>query len=38
MDKHHVYATFLGRVNVAGLNDANIDRFCAAVDEVSRNA
>ncbi|KAL6451885.1 AAT2 Aspartate aminotransferase [Candida maltosa Xu316] len=33
----HVYSTNIGRVNIAGLNDANVDQFCKAIDEVVRN-
>ncbi|KAI5957423.1 AAT22 [Candida margitis] len=35
--KHNVYSTSMGRVNVAGLNDGNIDHFCAAIDKVVRD-
>ncbi|KAI5955150.1 ELP2 [Candida jiufengensis] len=35
--KHHVYATTMGRVNVAGLNDNNIEYFCCAIDDVVRS-
>ncbi|ODV81743.1 PLP-dependent transferase [Suhomyces tanzawaensis NRRL Y-17324] len=35
---HHVYATTYGRINVSGLNDANIDYFCRAVDTVVRGS
>ncbi|KAF5209810.1 putative aspartate aminotransferase [Clavispora lusitaniae] len=36
MDEHHVYGTLDGRVNVAGLNDSNIEAFCQAVDATVR--
>lgn len=35
-DEHHIYATLNGRVNVAGLNNSNIDAFCQAVDTIVR--
>ncbi|GEQ66699.1 hypothetical protein JCM33374_g362 [Metschnikowia sp. JCM 33374] len=35
-EEHHIYGTLNGRVNVAGLNDSNIDAYCAAVDAVVR--
>ncbi|KAI5949236.1 AAT22 [Candida theae] len=35
--KHNVYSTTMGRVNVAGLNDENIDYFCHAIDSVVRD-
>lgn len=34
IDEQHVYMTFNGRVNMASLNQSNIDRFCAAIHEV----
>lgn len=36
MDEHHVYGTLDGRVNVAGLNDSNIEAYCQAVDATVR--
>ncbi|KAG2735529.1 hypothetical protein G9P44_001743 [Scheffersomyces stipitis] len=36
ISKHSVYSTSIGRVNIAGLSDANINYFCDAVDEVVR--
>lgn len=36
IEEHHVYGTLNGRVNVAGLNNSNIDAFCKAVDAVVR--
>lgn len=36
MDEHHVYGTLDGRVNVAGLNDSNIEAYCQAVDAIVR--
>lgn len=36
LEEHHVYGTLDGRVNVAGLNDSNIERYCAALDAVVR--
>ncbi|CAN3371986.1 hypothetical protein DIURU_002503 [Diutina rugosa] len=35
--EHHVYAVPTGRVNVAGLNENNVECFCRAVDEVVRH-
>lgn len=37
MDNHHVYLTLDGRVNVAGLNDGNVEQFCHAIDTVVRD-
>ncbi|CAL1198971.1 unnamed protein product [Candida parapsilosis] len=37
IEKHNVYSTTMGRVNVAGLNNKNIDYFCLAIDDVVRN-
>lgn len=37
IDEYHVYLPKNGRVNVAGLNDNNIDSFCASFDEVVRS-
>lgn len=34
--EYHVYGTMNGRVNVAGLNLSNIDKYCHAVDAVVR--
>ncbi|KAI3402746.1 AAT22 [Candida oxycetoniae] len=34
--KKHVYSTSMGRVNISGLNERNIDHFCRAIDEVVR--
>lgn len=36
IEEHHIYLTSNGRINVAGLNHSNIDRFCEAVDTVVR--
>ncbi|KAK6464137.1 aspartate aminotransferase/Glutamic oxaloacetic transaminase AAT2/GOT1 [Scheffersomyces coipomensis] len=35
---HHVYSTSIGRVNIAGVNNSNVDYFCQALDEVVRNS
>lgn len=35
---HHIYLTQNGRVNVAGLNDNNLDTFCNALDAVVRSS
>jgi aspartate aminotransferase len=37
ISEHHVYSTSIGRVNIAGLNNSNIDYFCNAVDSVVRS-
>ncbi|EGV64796.1 aspartate aminotransferase [Yamadazyma tenuis] len=37
LEEYHVFLPKNGRVNVAGLNDNNIDAFCAAFDAVVRN-
>lgn len=34
--EHHVYLTDNGRINVAGLNNSNVDYFVQAVDKVVR--
>lgn len=36
VDEHHVYLTDNGRINVAGLNNSNVDYFVQAVDKVVR--
>ncbi|RLV93284.1 Aspartate aminotransferase cytoplasmic [Spathaspora sp. JA1] len=36
IEKHNVYSTTMGRVNIAGLNEDNVDYFCNAIDEVVR--
>ncbi|EGW30807.1 aspartate aminotransferase/Glutamic oxaloacetic transaminase AAT2/GOT1 [Spathaspora passalidarum NRRL Y-27907] len=36
IEKHNVYSTSMGRVNIAGLNEENVDYFCKAIDEVVR--
>lgn len=36
LEEHHIYGTANGRVNVAGLNDSNIETYCRAVDDVVR--
>jgi aspartate aminotransferase len=36
LDDYHVYLPKSGRINVAGLNDSNIDAFCKAFDAVVR--
>ena len=33
-DKHAIYIVGSGRINVAGITEANVDRLCAAVAEV----
>ncbi|CAX42002.1 cytoplasmic aspartate aminotransferase, putative [Candida dubliniensis CD36] len=33
---HNVYSTSIGRVNIAGLNEQNVEYFCKAIDEVVR--
>lgn len=35
-NEEHVYMTLTGRVNVAGVNDQNIDQFCKSLDKVVR--
>ncbi|KAG7665252.1 AAT22 [[Candida] subhashii] len=37
ISKHNVYSTNIGRVNIAGLNEENVDYFCRAIDEVVRS-
>lgn len=37
VEKYNIYSTTMGRVNVAGLNDENIDYFCTAIDKVVRS-
>ena len=34
---HNVYSTSIGRVNIAGLNEQNVEYFCKAIDEVVRD-
>lgn len=34
--QEHVYMTFAGRVNIASLNESNIDQFCRSLDKVVR--
>lgn len=36
LDEYHIYLPKSGRVNIAGLNDSNIDAFVKAFDEVVR--
>lgn len=36
IEQEHVYMTFTGRVNIAGLNNANMDHFCESLDRVVR--
>lgn len=36
LEEYHIYGTPNGRVNVAGLNDSNIDLYCNAVDAIVR--
>lgn len=36
IEKYHIYALSNGRVNVAGLNDSNLEYFCRSVDSVAR--
>lgn len=36
-DDYHVYLTGIGRVNLAGLNNSNLDYFCQSIDKVARN-
>ncbi|KAG7194416.1 uncharacterized protein KQ657_004629 [Scheffersomyces spartinae] len=38
ISEYHIYLTQNGRVNVAGLNDANLDQFCKALDAVVRSS
>lgn len=38
IDEFHVYSTGFGRVNIAGLNEGNIDYFVNAVDHVVRTS
>ncbi|KAK6454853.1 aspartate aminotransferase/Glutamic oxaloacetic transaminase AAT2/GOT1 [Scheffersomyces xylosifermentans] len=38
ISEHNVYSTSIGRVNIAGLNNNNVEYFCKAIDEVVRNA
>ena len=34
-DKHGIYIVGSGRINVAGMTEANMDRLCAAIKSVS---
>lgn len=36
IEEYHIYALSNGRVNVAGLNDSNIEYFCRSVDDIVR--
>lgn len=36
IEEYHIYALNNGRVNVAGLNDSNLEYFCRSVDSVVR--
>lgn len=36
IEEHHIYGTENGRVNIAGLNDSNINKYCLAIDDVVR--
>ena len=35
-DNHHIYLAESGRINVAGLNQKNVERFAAALNVVVR--
>lgn len=35
-DDHHIYLAESGRINIAGLNQGNVERFAAALDTVVR--
>ena len=37
ISNHNVYSTSIGRVNIAGLNEQNVEYFCKAIDEVVRH-
>lgn len=37
MHNYHIYLTGIGRVNLAGINNSNLDYFCYAIDKVARN-
>jgi aspartate aminotransferase len=37
MSKFHIYFPFTGRINVAGLNEGNVERVAKAMDYVCRN-
>ncbi|KAI5965723.1 AAT22 [Candida pseudojiufengensis] len=34
---YHIYVTDIGRINLAGLNDNNIEYFCNSIDKVIRS-
>ena len=36
--EHHIFLAESGRINVAGLNERNIERFAAAIDKVVRES
>jgi aspartate aminotransferase len=38
LDEFHIYSTGVGRVNVAGLNNGNIDYVCKAIDHIVRSS
>ncbi|RKP32889.1 PLP-dependent transferase [Metschnikowia bicuspidata] len=37
IEEHHIYILSNGRINVAGLNNANVEYFCRCVDRVVRD-
>ncbi|CAI5759449.1 unnamed protein product [Candida verbasci] len=37
ISKYNIYSTSMGRVNIAGLNDKNLDYFVRAIDDIVRN-
>lgn len=37
IEEHHVYASSIGRVNIAGLNKNSVNKFAGAIDKVVRD-